>query len=213
MKAHPRRESLSRLRLREYSPLLLHIDAGFSKTPNFRPSLFGVDALMTYLTKLQGALAFACLGLLGSMPLAQAKEELTVSADHSQIVRMERAPGTVVVGNPSIADVTIQGNQLFIHGRGFGKTNVIVLDEAGNPLAEYAVNVQLEDDYNVAVFKGGGQQATYSCKTDCEAALHIGDDKDRFKLVQSQQNDKLGIAQGQKPGDETSSSGQGGQAQ
>ena len=184
MKARSRRESLSRLRLREYSPLLLHIDAGFSKTPNFRPSLFGVDALMTYLTKLQGALAFACLGLLGSMPLAQAKEELTVSADHSQIVRMERAPGTIVVGNPSIADVTIQGNQLFIHGRGFGKTNVIVLDEAGNPLAEYAVNVQLEDD-----------------------------DKDRFKLVQSQQNDKLGIAQGQKPGDETSSSGQGGQAQ
>lgn len=168
---------------------------------------------MTYLTKLQSTAAIAFLAIIGNMPLAQAKDELTVYADQSQIVRMKRAPGTIVVGNPSIADVTIQGNQLFIHGRGFGKTNVIVLDENGNPLAEYSVNVLLEDDYNVAVFKGGGLQATYSCKTDCEAALHIGDDKDRFKLVQSQQNDKLGIAQGQKPGDDTSGGGQGGQAQ
>lgn len=168
---------------------------------------------MTYLTKLQGSVAIAFVAILGHMPLAHAQNELTVYADHSQIVRLTRAPGTIVVGNPSIADVTIQGNQLFIHGRGFGKTNVIVLDENGNPLAEYAVNVELEDDYNVAVFKGGGLQATYSCKTDCEAALHIGDDKDRFKLVQSQQNDKLGIAQGQKPGDDTSGGGQGGQAQ
>ncbi len=159
---------------------------------------------MSLSSKLQGLAAATGVFFSAFMPQAQATEELTVYADQSQIIRLERAPGTVVVGNPSIADVTIQGNQIFLHGRAFGKTNIIVLDENGNALADYNINVDAQDDYSAVVFKGspaGILQSTFTCKTNCEVALHVGDDAGTFKTVNEQQKNKIGIAQGQKSSD------------
>ena len=168
---------------------------------------------MTVMKKLQGLAASSFLAILAFNVPASATEQLTVTTDQSQIITVNRAPGTVVVGNPTIADVTIQGNQLFVHGRVFGKTNIIVLDENGSQLAEYMVNVVLEDDYNVVVFKAGVgagiQKESYTCKTDCESVFHIGDSLDYYKLINEQQKNKLGLAQGQKPGE--SGDGGGGQ--
>ncbi len=168
---------------------------------------------MTVMKKLQGLAASSFLAILAFNVPASASEQLTVTTDQSQIITVNRAPGTVVVGNPTIADVTIQGNQLFVHGRVFGKTNIIVLDENGSQLAEYMVNVVLEDDYNVVVFKAGVgagiQKESYTCKTDCESVFHIGDSLDYYKLINEQQKNKLGLAQGQKPGE--SGDGGGGQ--
>jgi Flp pilus assembly secretin CpaC len=161
---------------------------------------------MIVMKKLQGLAPVSFLALLTLNAPVWAAEELTVNADQSQIVSVDRAPGTVVVGNPTIADVTIQGNQLFIHGRVFGKTNIIVLDENGNQLAEYAVNVVTDDSYNAVVFKPDvpGKPIiiqSYTCKTDCESVFHIGDHADYYKLINEQQKNKLGLAQGQKPGE------------
>ena len=145
------------------------------------------------------------LAFVTAASAAHSAEQLTIFADQSQIIRLDRAPGTIVVGNPSIVDVTIQGNQLFLHGRAFGKTNITVLDEGGNALGEYNVNVGLEDEFNTVVFKGvpgGVLRSTFTCQYDCEVVLHIGDDKDAFKVVHEQQKNKLGIAQDQKPGEE-----------
>ncbi len=118
---------------------------------------------------------------------------------------MDRTPGTVVVGNPTIADVTLQGNMLFVHGRVFGKTNIIVLDESGGQIGDYDINVVTEDPYNVVVFKAGVGESilkeTYTCKTDCESVFHIGDSLDYYKLINEQQKNKLGLAQGQKQGE------------
>ncbi|WP_373505933.1 pilus assembly protein N-terminal domain-containing protein [Aestuariivirga sp.] len=167
---------------------------------------------MSIPTKLHAFSALMGLALFASVSSAHAAESLTVLADQSRIIRLDRAPGTVVVGNPSIVDVTIQGNQLFLHGRAFGKTNVMVLDDGGNALAEYNVNVGLEDDYSAVVFKGspgGVLRSTYTCKGDCEVVLHIGDDKDAFKVVHEQHKNKLGIAQDQKPGEEDTDGGNG----
>jgi hypothetical protein len=171
---------------------------------------FGVHATMTLPAKLQLA-AFAAFVILGSATLAHAAEPLTVYTDHSQIISINRAPGTIVVGNPSIADVTVQGNQIFLHGRVYGKTNVIVLDEAGGQIAEYDVNVVRGDEYDVGLFMGGGvmgsTRQSFTCKGDCEATFQIGDSLDYYKLINEQQNNKMGIAQGQKPGESKSGDG------
>lgn len=163
---------------------------------------------MTVKKKMQGLAAVSLTALLWCNVPASAMEQMTIYTDQSQIITVDRSPGTVVVGNPSIADVTIQGNQLFVHGRVFGKTNIIVLDENGSQLAEYAVNVAVEDDYSAVVFKGGSFKETYSCKTDCESSLHIGDSTDYYKLISQQQKDKLGLGQGQKAGENGDSSSQ-----
>jgi hypothetical protein len=159
---------------------------------------------MFSLTRLFCVAAAYSVAVSANIPVALA-EELTVNTDQSQIITMQRAPSTVVVGNPSIADVTVQGNQIFVHGRVFGKTNVIVLDEGGNQLADFAVNVVTEDNYNVVVFKAGVgntiEKNSYTCKTDCESVFHIGDSLEYYKLINEQQKNKLGLAQGQKAGE------------
>ncbi len=152
--------------------------------------------------------ALSCAAIAASAPMAKAAEELSVMSDQSQIIKLEKAPGTIVVGNPSIADVTIQGAELFVHGRAFGKTNLIILDDSGNVMAQYNVNVNSVDDNAVTVFKAnpaaGMVQATFTCKVDCEAALHVGDDVTTFNNVLTMQKGKLGIAQGQKSGESAS---------
>ena len=165
---------------------------------------------MTAIPKMIGQAAVWSLATAMLLTSASA-EEITVSADQSQVVSVDRAPGTVVVGNPTIADVTIQGNMLFVHGRVFGKTNIIVLDENGSQIADYQVNVVTDDPYNVVIFKAGVGESilreSYTCKTDCESVFHIGDSLDYYKLINEQQKNKLSMAQGQKSGESGNSSG------
>ena len=154
---------------------------------------------MTAISRIFGLAVLS--GLATTLAAATASaEEISVSADQSQVISLDRTPGTVVVGNPTIADVTMQGNLLFIHGRAFGKTNIIVLDENGNHLGDYDINVLTDDSYNVVVFKPGVRQS-YTCKTDCEAVVQIGDSAEHYKLVLEQQKNKLSLAQGQKAGE------------
>ncbi len=114
-------------------------------------------------------LSMACLALP-----AAAAEELMVLSDETQTIQLEQAPHTVVVGNPSIADVTLDGRLLLLHGRGFGRTNVILFDAEGRQLREFKVNVATEDPYGVAIFRAGKRQ-TLSCKGDCQPTLQVGD--------------------------------------
>lgn len=161
---------------------------------------------MASLFRIAGTAAIAAAALISAHGLAAA-QELTVIADQSQIINLDRPPSTVVVGNPTVADVTMQGRMMFVHGRVFGKTNIIALDEAGRQLAEFQVNVVVRDDYSAVVFKAGVVRESYTCKEDCESVLRIGDSPDYFKAVNDQQKNKLGLAQGQKPGDVAANNG------
>jgi hypothetical protein len=151
--------------------------------------------------------------MFGGMCAAQAGEPITVFTDHSRILNVDRPPGTVIVGNPSIADVTIQGNQVFLHARSYGTTNVIVMDENGNELVSYDVTVQTGGNDNVFVFKAGAIKQTFLCAPDCESILHVGDEKDFFKELASQQQSKVNIALGQKSGENTGTNGESSPAQ
>jgi hypothetical protein len=159
---------------------------------------------MSITRNLSGAFASAGFLFFAGASVAHAGEPITVYTDHSRILTVARAPATIVVGNPSIADVTIQGNQVFLHARSFGTTNVIIMDAADKMLADYEVTVQTGGDDNVYVFKSGSLN-TYVCAPECEATLHVGDDKDYFmKWIAPEQQRKIGIALGQKEGENVS---------
>ncbi len=126
-------------------------------------------------------------------------QPLIVSVDQSKILSLTRPGDTVVIGNPSIADASMQGTRLFVHGRSFGTTNLIVLDDKGSELANYELTVQMGGRYNVSVFKAGIQYS-YVCAPDCEAQMHVGDLPDFFKKqVLDSNKDKISLATGQKP--------------
>lgn len=119
------------------------------------------------------ALTAATLALCISASAAT-RENVTIGSDQSKLIVLPKHPGTVVVGNPIIADVTLDGPRLFVHGRGFGTTNVIVLDEEGIQLSEYEIHVTY-DDANAAVVFRNGRRQTVSCAPDCQSVMVIGD--------------------------------------
>lgn len=123
-----------------------------------------------FLTRL--ACATALLVLAGP---AFAANDVTILADQAKIIHVTGQPGTIVVGNPHIADVTVQGDQVVLMGRNYGVTNVIILDREGNQLAALDVTVQITDKNAVQVFKAGGRM-TLACAPVCEQTLQVGDD-------------------------------------
>jgi hypothetical protein len=127
---------------------------------------------------------------------ALAATDIVVNADQAKMVSVTGDPGTIVVGNPNIADVTLKGAGIFIHGRNYGSTNVIVLDKDGNQLANLDVTVMLGGNHNINVFKAANR-LSYSCAPLCEATLQVGDLPGYFKDIVAEQNKtKSGLAQG-----------------
>jgi hypothetical protein len=140
---------------------------------------------------------FAMLALAAAFVTpALAATDIVVNSDQAKMVSISGEPGTIVVGNPSIADVTMNRSNIFIHGRNYGSTNIIVLDKEGNQLANLDVTVMLGGNHNINVFKSAGR-LSYSCAPLCEATLQVGDRPDFFKdLVAEQNRTKSGIATG-----------------
>ncbi|MBC8037240.1 MAG: pilus assembly protein N-terminal domain-containing protein [Rhizobiales bacterium] len=135
--------------------------------------------------------------LAGVASQAIAAQPLVIHTDQSKIIDLARAPGVVVVGNPSIADATIQGNRVFVHGRGYGTTNLIILDEDGDQIADFEIDVQLGGQNNVSLFKAG-QLQSYVCAGDCQTMMHVGDNPEHFKdTVLERNKDKIDLATGQ----------------
>lgn len=123
----------------------------------------------------------AALLVLPSITLAA--DELVVKYDQSQLLRLPRPVAEIIIGNPSIADVTVQaGDLLVITGKTFGITNVIALDANRNVIQERRVMVMREDSKVVNLQKGAKRE-TYNCTPNCNPSLVVGDDKAYFDTV------------------------------
>ncbi len=129
--------------------------------------------------------------------LANAGQMLEIQADETQMMTIPASPGAVIIGNPSIADVSIDGDRVFVHGRGFGQTTLLILDPEGKQLASFDISVKHTQVSNVAVFKGIDRES-YSCAPYCETELQIGDNIDHFKNVSDAIMKKLEISTGSK---------------
>ncbi len=137
---------------------------------------------LTRLARLTVA-AGAVATVLTSLP---ASADVIVSVDRAKVMRISRPADLVVVGNPAIADATVRDNQtLIITGKSFGSTNLIVLDAAGQPIAEELITVTQSDDGLVTVYRRASRQ-TYSCTPNCSPTLQIGDTDAAFSAVNSQ---------------------------
>ena len=100
---------------------------------------------------------------------------LVILSDHMRRVRLERPAGTILVGNPLIADVTVLGNDtIFVSARSIGSTNIIVLDKQGNEMVTYEVFVR-EPRTKRVVLNNGGAIENYQCAPNCERALTQSD--------------------------------------
>jgi len=111
---------------------------------------------------------------------------IQVVVDQAKVMHIARPADIVIIGNPAIADATIQDNQtLIITGHSFGTTNLIVLDSAGQPIADSMITVAPQDNQVVTVYSRSSRQ-TFSCTPDCAPVLAVGDTSSIFDSVNAQ---------------------------
>lgn len=143
--------------------------------------------------------------LLASTLPALAGTPLTVDADRTQFITLSTDPGAIVVGNPSIADVSLNGRLLFINGHAYGETNLMVFDTAGGKIADFDISVSHSGANEVTMFigntSGPTSRYTFTCSPTCEPAMMPGDSSTWFNTVLADQQHKAQMAQGIKSTD------------
>jgi hypothetical protein len=147
------------------------------------------------------SLAAAGLALIPSSRAAPAQDGgggMVVMIDHAKVIRLPDKTQTVIVGNPIIADVTIQKNGIIVvTGKSYGVTNLIALDTAGTLLAESMIRVQAPNEAVVTVQRGL-ERETYSCTPNCQPSLLLGDSNKYFSEVGGQAGQRNSLATGSK---------------
>lgn len=141
------------------------------------------------------ALAVAVMAAFaGSVGLAAAADTFAVAVDQARLMRVPERTATIIVGNPLIADVSLQtGGMLVVTGKGYGTTNFLALDRAGNVLSDQKLVVMSPADNTVAVFYGTARQS-FSCEPLCEPRIMLGDNKDYFNTRLQQTATRNGSA-------------------
>jgi len=132
---------------------------------------------MRFLTSLP---LYFTLGLMAaSVPVAAqagSPESFKVELNKTEILRLPGAASSILIGNPSIADVTVQSSDiLFIVGRGYGETNLIILDSSGNTMMDTDLQVvNTLPQHGVRLYNGKNRE-TYSCIPYCGPSPVLGD--------------------------------------
>lgn len=122
---------------------------------------------------------------------------VSVMVDRAKIIRLPERTQTVIVGNPGIADVSLQKNGIVVlTGKSYGLTNIIALDNTGAMLVESTVSVQASTE-SIVVVQRGMERESYSCTPRCQPSLLLGDSAKYFGDVSSQASQRNAAA-GQK---------------
>ena len=110
-----------------------------------------------------------------AQPMPLPPETVVVFLDQARLMQLPDRAANVVIGNPLIADLSIQaGGLAVITGKSYGLTNVIVTDRKGAVLLEKTVEVSGAGDKTVVVYRGADRE-TYSCTPLCSRRLTLGD--------------------------------------
>ena len=93
---------------------------------------------------------------------------------------------TIVVGNPLIADVALQaGGVIVVTGKGYGATNFIAMDRAGEVLVDRVIQVEGPTDQLITVYRGIDRES-WSCMPICQRRVTLGDGDTYFKSAMDQ---------------------------
>lgn len=104
--------------------------------------------------------------------------DYSVSLNQTELVHLPEPAGAIVIGNPEIADVSVHSaDTLFVLGRGYGATNIIVLNAAGQTIMNANVHVGANiADGQVRIYNGSqDERRTYSCYPSCQPSPILGD--------------------------------------
>ena len=117
-----------------------------------------------------------CLG-------APEPDKISVYVDQAKLLKLPAKVATIIVGNPLIADVTLQsGGIVVVTGKGYGATNFIAMDRSGDVLVDRQIQVEGPTERLVTVYRGV-ERESYSCMPVCQRRITLGDGDHYFKTA------------------------------
>lgn len=151
---------------------------------------------LTHTSSFGRAAAVAMLATALAMAAGAAKaDDLIVKYDQSQLLRLPRPAAEIIIGNPAIADISVQsGNLLVITGKSFGITNIIALDADRNVIQDQRVLVK-RDEVKVVNLQRGTQRQSYNCTPQCNPSITIGDEQAYFDTISKASAAKIGFSE------------------
>lgn len=97
---------------------------------------------------------------------------LNVEIDQARRIQLRAPAGSVIVGNPQIADVTVvDANTLYITGKGYGVTEVVAVDAIGRTVFQSQVVVTSGDGGGRVRVWRGAQATEMACASSCSPSV------------------------------------------
>ncbi len=125
-------------------------------------------------------------GVAALMSLAAHAGHITVETGKAKAIKLNSNADSVIIGNPNIADVAVHDDTLlFVTGKSFGTTNLMIFDKEGNTLVSSDVVVTANTATWVSV-KRAGDNFTYDCSPNCRPTLATGDQQRHYNNVGEQ---------------------------
>jgi putative type II/III system pilus formation protein len=143
-----------------------------------------------------GRMVLAIALLLIGLPVrALALETVVVNLDQAKMIRLPERTATIVIGNPLIADASLQaGGMVVLTGKGYGTTSFVALDRSGTVLIERNLLVEGPPLQEVVIVYRGVERETWSCTPKCEPRITPGDTPVFFNTVINQTVTRSGLA-------------------
>lgn len=126
---------------------------------------------MVHPLRLAAVIAAAAVIGLPSIVTAQSAS-LNVEIDQARRVQLRGPAGSVIVGNPQIADVTVvDSNTLYITGKGYGVTEVVAVDAIGRTVFQSQVVVTAGDGGGRVRVWRGATATEMACASSCSPSV------------------------------------------
>jgi Flp pilus assembly secretin CpaC len=115
-------------------------------------------------------ISLAALAVTGALAgAAWAAPIIAVYLDHSTRIPVSNAVGSVIVGDATVADaIVVDRHTVYVQGKAYGRTEVVVLDGAGRSVWQGEVAVVSPDQGRVTVMRGA-QVQEMTCAGVCAA--------------------------------------------
>lgn len=143
-------------------------------------------------------LAKSCtIALAGSLFAATAvARDISVETNKTVPIRISGGAASIVIGNKNIADVGVHDEHLiFITGKAFGTTNIMIFDKSGKQIMSSDVVVTANSANLVTVNKSGASY-TYDCAPECRSIMSTGDQAEYFDQIVGQQKGLQSLNEG-----------------
>lgn len=113
-------------------------------------------------------------GAVGTSAADSGQDILRVFMNQARVLKLDRPVAKVIVGNATVADATVADpTTIVLTGRSFGTTNLVLLDQDGNAIADERVLVSIDEGNTVRVFKQT-ERTVLSCTPNCEQHTELG---------------------------------------